>query len=100
MPDLHKLEAKLDPSIFIVFSLSIDDDYKAWKRASDMENLNDKRHNYLVANWKESSFSKAFSISSIPRYLLYAPDGQLITDNAPRPSDPELIEVIKKNLLK
>ena len=40
-----------------------------------------------------SNFTKAYGIDSIPRYILIDPEGNIVTGNAPRPSDPTLIDL-------
>ena len=41
-----------------------------------------------------SDFIKAYNINSIPRYLLIDIDGKIISADAPRPSDNDLLEKI------
>ena len=41
----------------------------------------------------DSKFTKAFVINSIPRYLLIGPDGNIVSGDAPRPSDQKLVEL-------
>jgi hypothetical protein len=43
-----------------------------------------------------SSFVKAYQINGIPRYILIDPQGNVVTADAPRPSDPKLIELFNK----
>jgi hypothetical protein len=40
-----------------------------------------------------SKFIKAYGIDSIPRFLLIDPDGNIVSGNAPRPSDPGLVDL-------
>lgn len=44
----------------------------------------------LADNDFSSEFIKKFNINSIPRFILIAPDGKIISGDAKRPSDPEL----------
>jgi len=43
-------------------------------------------------NWK-SKFVTDYVISGIPRFILIDPEGKIVNANAPRPSDPELINL-------
>jgi hypothetical protein len=42
---------------------------------------------------KSSFFVKAYQINGIPQYILIDPQGNVVTADAPRPSDIELIEL-------
>jgi len=46
----------------------------------------------------ESDVAKAYSINAIPRFMLFDKEGNIVTIDAPRPSD-EKIEGYLKNLL-
>jgi len=41
----------------------------------------------------DHSFSQAYQINSIPRFILIDPNGNIVDANAPRPSDPSLIKL-------
>jgi len=42
---------------------------------------------------QDFSFQQAYQISGIPRFILIDPQGNIVDANAPRPSDPKLIEI-------
>jgi len=44
-------------------------------------------------DWK-SSFVKDYQINGIPRFILIDTEGNIVDPNAPRPSSPELIELL------
>ena len=46
----------------------------------------------------ESQFIQDYSINQIPTFLLIDKEGKIIDPNAPRPSDPQLAEVLEKLL--
>uniref|UniRef100_UPI00404A45C3 TlpA family protein disulfide reductase n=1 Tax=Flavobacterium sp. TaxID=239 RepID=UPI00404A45C3 len=81
-----------------VIQISIDKDYEACERASKLENLSHDENSYIITNWIKSNLYKDFKISTIPRYLLFDKNGKIINENAPRPSDKNLVELIYKNL--
>lgn len=76
--------------------LSFDKNKNAWQKE-----VNDDKSsgNYLLTQNFKSPFAGYFDIKSIPRYLIFNKDGQLINGNAPRPSRNEPIRKIIDKLL-
>jgi thiol-disulfide isomerase/thioredoxin len=75
-------------------ALSIDkprdrDKWQAYVRENKLEGIQ-----LLADDAFESAFIQAFNIRSIPRFLLIDPKGNIVTNNAPRPSDPELKQLL------
>lgn len=52
----------------------------------------------LFAEGWNNSLCKDYQIQSIPRYMLFDKEGNIITINAPLPSSPKLKELIEENL--
>ncbi len=100
IPILKKMQKELDTSRFSVISISIDKSVSAWRKASEQEGIDTFKHNYLLINSEKSELIKAFKISTIPRYLLYDSNVELVSDNAPKPSDNELKLLINKSIKK
>ena len=98
MPHLKNLKSKFKDNELKVIEISIDKDYSSWVRASKLENLSNEKDNYIITNWKKSSLYKNYNITTIPRYLLFGKDGKIIDENAPRPSQMELTELIKASI--
>jgi thiol-disulfide isomerase/thioredoxin len=98
MPFLNELKSKFNEKEFKVIEISIDKDYSAWVRASKQENLLNEENNYIISNWEKSSLYMNYSIKTIPRYLLFGKDGKIIDEDAPRPSESELFELIKASI--
>ncbi len=79
-------------------SISIDDkkrpvyNYSKWLNYVKENNLSGI-HLFADNAWN-SDFIKAYNINSIPRYLLIDIDGKIISADAPRPSDNDLLEKI------
>jgi thiol-disulfide isomerase/thioredoxin len=97
IPSLQKVEEEYhDKNIYFV-SMSIDErngpkyNHEKWKEMIVEKNLTGIQ---LFADnaWK-SKFTMAYGIDSIPRFLLIDPDGNIVSGNAPRPSDPALVEL-------
>ncbi|MFY7671976.1 TlpA family protein disulfide reductase [Tenacibaculum sp. MEBiC06402] len=91
IPALQKLEKDYHDKNIQFVSISIDkrDDYFTW---TDMVEEKDLGGIQLYAN-EDKSFSQAYRISSIPRFILIDPDGNIVSADAPRPSDPKLVEL-------
>lgn len=98
MPFLKELKSNFSDKELQIIEISIDTDYSAWVRASQIENLSGYENNYIIANWKKSKLYKNYKIQSIPRYLLFDKNGKIIDDDAPRPSDKELTKRIKASI--
>lgn len=98
MPLLKNLKSKFSENELKVIEISIDKDYSSWVRASKLENLSNEKDSYIITNWKKSSLYKNYNIKTIPRYLLFGKDGKIIDENAPRPSQIELTELIKASI--
>ena len=85
IPALKELEETYrDKNIeFVSISTDKPDKHEAWKnmiRAKDMSGIQ------LYAG-KDNSFSKEYLISSIPRFIFIDPEGNIVSANAPRPSN-------------
>lgn len=74
--------------------ISIDNTEEAWKKAINDLGL-EGTHGFSPGGWGAAITSK-FQVSSIPRYLLFDKKGQLVNPNAPRPSDPALLQLLQK----
>jgi len=68
---------------FITVSLDTKDDYEKWKSYSTARNI---RATSLIA-YTNSQFQKDYYIRSIPTYILIDPKGNIVSVNAPKPSE-------------
>ena len=98
MPYLKILKDRFDKNEIQIIEISIDKDYSAWERASKLEEISNQEHNYIISNWEKSKLYKNYNIKTIPRYLLFDKEGKIISDDAPRPSDKKLEELIKASI--
>ena len=98
MPFLKELKQKFNENQLKLIEISIDNDYSAWVRASKLENLSKEEDNYIISNWKKSSLYKNYKIETIPRYLIFDKNGKIINDDAPRPSESALEDLIKASI--
>ena len=97
IPALKALQDKFKNNKDIEFvSLSIDDDREAWRKAVKDKDL--KGVQLIADKAFESQFIQDYGISQIPTFLIIDKDGKIVSPNAPRPSDPQLAEVLEKLL--
>lgn len=96
IPSLKKLEKEYHDKNIEFVSISIDQqkDYDSWKRMIVEEELGGIQL-FADNNWN-SEFVKNYKINGIPRFILIDPSGNVVTPDAPRPSDPELIELFNE----
>jgi thiol-disulfide isomerase/thioredoxin len=96
IPFLKELNSQYEGKDLEIVSLSIDkiDDKEKWLAMVKNENLQGIQ---LLANQEwNSDFVKDYNIQGIPRFILIDKDGKIVDANAPRPSDPKLIELFNK----
>ncbi|GEQ86287.1 hypothetical protein ULMS_17950 [Patiriisocius marinistellae] len=96
IPSLKKVEKEYHNKNIEFVSISIDrkGDYEKWKKmVIDKELVGIQ----LIADndWK-SSFVTEYAITGIPRFILIGPDGNIVSADAPRPSDPLLRKLLDK----
>ncbi|MFK7750020.1 MAG: TlpA family protein disulfide reductase [Kordia sp.] len=96
IPSLKKVEKKYHNKNIEFVSISIDqkDAYKTWKKMVKNKELGGIQ---LMADdaWK-SKFVTDYAIEGIPRFILIDPKGKIVNADAPRPSNPELIELFNE----
>ena len=94
IPALQKLEADYHDKNIAFVSVSVDTDRDAW-----VEMVADKELGgvQLWANgWSE--ITKSYAIFGIPRFLLFDVEGNVISTDAPRPSNEEIRTMLDANL--
>ena len=79
--------------------ISLDEDKDAWASANKNFALPDG-HSFVLPNPANSEIPTKFNISSIPRYVLMDEKGNVVDDNAPRPSETERIKESLNKMLK
>ncbi|MCA0133221.1 TlpA family protein disulfide reductase [Winogradskyella alexanderae] len=102
IPSLKKLEARFKDKNIQFVSISIDDGrgykgdvraaYKGWKKMIKDKNLGGVQ--LLADNGFNSQFMKDYRVNSIPRFIILDPQGKIVNADAPRPSNPELVELL------
>lgn len=96
IPSLKKIEEEYKDKNLVVVSMSIDElkDKEKWRNFVIDENLQGVQ--IFAENAWNSDFVKAYEIKGIPRFILIGPEGKVISPDAPRPSDPKLIELFNQ----
>jgi thiol-disulfide isomerase/thioredoxin len=95
IPSLKEIEKEFSSKNIQFISISIDEpkDYDKWKAMVTEKELVGIQ---LMAdnNWK-SKFVEEYAILGIPRFILIDPQGNIVSADVPRPSDPELRNTFK-----
>jgi len=94
LPFLKKLEEEYHGKNieFVGISLNDQKDHDRWKKLIQKKGL--KGIQLLSDKAMESDFAKAYKVFTIPRFIVLDPDGNIVTSNAPFPSDPKLKELL------
>jgi thiol-disulfide isomerase/thioredoxin len=96
IPSLKKVESEYHDRNIVFVSTSIDraKDHQTW-----VDMVNDKQlggTQLMADNAWQSQFVTDYGINGIPRFILVDPEGKIVSADAPRPSDPKLIELFKE----
>lgn len=91
VPHLKQLEKDFEGKNIAFVSISIDANEQAWKQKMKQLDL----HGNQFIN-SDNSLGKALNVNAIPRFLIYGTDGNLIDNNAPRPSDTRIKAMLEK----
>jgi len=91
MPYLKKVAAELkdEKIVFLAISADKDDQHEAWMAASKREGLNNEELNFRFYKGFRNDYLETNKIISIPRYLLFDPQGEIVVVDFVQPSDPE-----------
>ena len=96
IPESKKLIVDYKNKDVIFLFISIDKSLKKWKKAQEDENIMFYEHNTLAINYPNAKFYKDLNLKSIPRYLLFNKNGELVHKNAPSPDSKELRSLLDK----
>ncbi|TXE19966.1 TlpA family protein disulfide reductase [Psychroserpens burtonensis] len=98
IPSLKDVEKKFHNENIEFVSTSIDQskDHDKWVSMVQDKDLGGLQ---LMADkdWN-SKFVRDYAIQGIPRFILIDPNGNIVSADAPRPSDPKLVELLEKEL--
>ena len=99
MPFAKKLRESYKGKDIIFLYIGYNDAEATWKKEIVNQGIDDLAENYLILNHKTASYIIDHEINSIPRYMIYGRNGELINQNAPRPESHDIKEVLNNILL-
>ena len=76
---------------FVSTSIDVANDHSTWVEMVKEMQLGGIQL-FADNNWK-SKFVTDYGIEGIPRFILIDPNGNIVSADAPRPSDPKLVEL-------
>jgi len=90
VPYIKEMKAKYEGKNLQIVSISVDEDkdLEKWKNMIESKGMD---WDQLIApnNW-QNEFITAYGINSIPRFILLDPEGNVLSADALRPSNPDL----------
>lgn len=95
IPYLKDIEKKYREKNVEIVSISVDKPaaYDTWKKMIVEKELSGIQ--LLADDAFASDFIQEYAIIGIPHFILIDPNGDIVDSNAPRPSDPKLIELLE-----
>jgi thiol-disulfide isomerase/thioredoxin len=96
IPSLKNVEKQYHGKNIVFVSVSIDQakDHNTWNKMVKEKELGGIQ--LIAENASESEFVKDYAIEGIPRFILIDPDGNIVSADAPRPSNPDLIKLFEE----
>ncbi|MUU77280.1 TlpA family protein disulfide reductase [Winogradskyella endarachnes] len=106
IPSLKKVEEQFHDKNIEFVSISVDNGrgyksdaaaaYKGWKKMIVDKDLGGVQ--LLADKAFSSDFMKSYQVTSIPRFILIDPNGNIVSADAPRPSNPALTKLLNELL--
>lgn len=96
IPSLKKVEKQFHGKNIQFLSISIDakKDHQKWKDMIKEKELGGIQ--LFADNLWQSKFVADYMVKGIPKFILLDPQGNIVTANAPRPSNKKLVELFKE----
>ncbi len=96
IPALKQLETELHGKDIEFVSISVDEakDHEKWKAFITKEQLGGTQ--LFATGWSE--MAKYYEVTGIPRFMVFDKEGKIVSTNSPRPTDPELKELLLNTL--
>jgi hypothetical protein len=96
MPYSLKMQEHFKGKDVVFVYMSSDRSGENWKKT--VERLKITGEHYLLNNKVYNERNKVVKVRYIPRYMIYNKKGELVSDNAPRPSNPQTTKLIEELL--
>lgn len=93
MPHSKELQEKMKGKQIVFVFLASKCTEKSWKATISQKQLSGEH--FLLADKEYAILADKFDIAGIPRYMIIDKKGMVVNDNAPRPSDESLVELLK-----
>jgi thiol-disulfide isomerase/thioredoxin len=90
IPYLKKLEEELKEQNIQFVSISIDEEKETWLKSVAQEKLEGMQ--LFAKGWGKMTLY--YDINTIPRFMVFDKEGKIVTVDAPRPSDPQLKQLL------
>lgn len=90
VPALEKLYHDYPSDQVNIVHISVDKETEKWKWAENKYLGFNLGNSYVIPNVDVATISETFTMSAIPRYLLFDQNGNLIHGNAPRPGSEQI----------
>ena len=94
MPHSLKLRKQYADKDVVFVYLAFGDEESKWKEAVKNEGLSDVDNNFFITNSKNSNYLQEIKLRLIPRFIILDKEAKIVALNAPRPSDPEVVNVL------
>ncbi|MGJ7033827.1 TlpA family protein disulfide reductase [Niabella hirudinis] len=95
IPYLKKAEQN-NPSVQFI-SISIDEDEPRWRKFLKENKMNPNKH-FLMDDYKKNLLTDVYSISEVPRFMIFNAKGNCVSSNFNRPSEPDFNAALQKIL--
>lgn len=92
LPYLSKLEKKMKGKNIVFVSISSDRSKERWEKFVK----NEKLGGIQLHNGGDRSYMQAFGYETVPRFILLDKKGRIIERAMPRPSNPEMEEILMR----
>lgn len=96
IPSLKKLEKQFHGKDIVFMSVSVDRDAQKQKWEQFVEEKELGGVQLFASGW--SKIAKDYDITSIPRFMLFDPEGKIVSTNASRPSNPRTTVLLQSLL--
>ncbi|WP_316836611.1 TlpA disulfide reductase family protein [Pedobacter nutrimenti] len=98
IPFLKKMEEEFKGKDVAFISVTVDYEKDKQKWLAMLKDLDLHGIQLFAGGW--TKITKDYAISAIPRFMVFGKDGNVVSVDAPRPSDPKLKDMVEKELSK